>query len=273
MRIYTRAGDLAFSTFRFPDGQPHFKLETYERDFSSVTIEARITSPADLFEVLLVNDVLRQHGYSEVNLDILYLMGARMDRAISSQEPFTLQTVSRLVNGAGFSRVRILDAHSETALRLIRHSSNVLPYDVVKQVVTTLGAVDIVIPDKGAAARCLDLANYVGRDVIYCQKHREMSTGNLSSFSIEGPWDLVKDGKPKLIIDDICDGGATFLGLAKVLREAGAQKAFLYVTHGIFSKGSLDADLIDWTYTTNSFRDDNSGLARITTIPVNMEKL
>lgn len=276
MRIYTKAGDLAFKTFAFPDGQPHFKLETYETDFRDVTIEAAIKSPTDLFTILLASDVLRQHGYSVVALDVRYLTGARMDRAIDACSPFTLATVARLINGAGFNRVRILDVHSEVATRLIRNSENILPHDIVRQVVTTLGSVDIVIPDKGAIARCLELANYVGTDVVYCKKHRDMSTGALTSFSVDGPWDLMRNDRPKLIVDDICDGGGTFVGLAKELRKAGAKKVFLFVTHGIFSKG-FPLEGIDKIFTTDSYETypqlGSLGVQDVVVIPISMKEL
>jgi ribose-phosphate pyrophosphokinase len=45
------------------------------------------------------------------------------------------------------------------------------------------------------------------------------------------------NGKTVLIIDDICDGGKTFLELGKKLKELGAKSVLLHVTHGIFSKG------------------------------------
>jgi len=42
-----------------------------------------------------------------------------------------------------------------------------------------------------------------------------------------------------MIVDDICDGGATFILLAKELYAAGAKEVNLFVTHGIFSKGLI----------------------------------
>jgi ribose-phosphate pyrophosphokinase len=42
-----------------------------------------------------------------------------------------------------------------------------------------------------------------------------------------------------LVVDDLCDGGATFLALADALADVVAD-AGLYVSHGVFSKG-LDA--------------------------------
>ena len=40
-----------------------------------------------------------------------------------------------------------------------------------------------------------------------------------------------------IVVDDICDGGGTFIGLAKLLKGRGAIKCTLAVTHGLFTKG------------------------------------
>lgn len=251
MRIYTRAGDLAFSLFTFPDGQPHFKLETYEKEFNAVTVELSVVSGNDLLMACMVGDVLRQSGYTEINLDIRYLMGARMDRAISLFEPFSLAIIARLINSAGFGRVRILDAHSEVSTRLIRNATNILPYAVVDQVRATIGPHAVVCPDKGAMHRTQALAPTA--DIVYCSKTRDVQTGKLSGFFVDSYTRNLKSGTfNALIIDDICDGGGTFVGLAKELRKVGAQKVFLFVTHGIFSKG-LPLEGIDRVFTTDSY--------------------
>ena len=68
------------------------------------------------------------------------------------------------------------------------------------------------------------------------------------------------EGQSVVIADDIADGGYTFIKLAEKLKEKGAGKIFLYVSHGIFSKGLdvlLDAG-IDCVYTTDSFCDRTS---------------
>lgn len=281
MRIYTPAGDLAVKTFTFPDGQPHVKLETHEIDFRSATIETAIRSSDELLQTVLVSEVLRRQGYSEINLDIRYLLGARMDRPIGQNEPFTLNCVARILNSCGFSKVRILDAHSEEATRLIRNSENVLPYMVAEQVFATLPDAWPVRPDKGAGNRVGKLTNVcrpANRAIIRCEKSRNSETGKLSGFSVNDPsW--VSTCKEVVIIDDICDGGGTFVGLAKELRKAGAQKVYLYVTHGIFSKG-LPLEGIDHIYTTDSyysyvygpeFASDKAD--KVVVIPVSMKEM
>lgn len=253
MRIYTKGGDLKYTIFTFPDGQPHFKLEPHARDFHVVTIETAICSPRALLEVLMANDVLRRHGFSEINLDIRYLMGARMDRAIDSDQPFTLELVGRIINSAGFTRVRILDVHSDVATRLIRNSLNVLPIKTLDTVMARKfwgHETSIVTPDKGAINRVNAIVSsfWCGGRRVQCFKKRDIATGALTGFEIENPNDVLRNC---LIIDDICDGGGTFVGLAKELKEYGAKKVYLFVTHGIFSKG-LPLEGIDKIFTTDS---------------------
>lgn len=283
MRIYTKAGDLAFRVFTFPDGQPHFILETYERDFTSVTIELALRTPSDLFLLLLVSSVLRNSGYTTINVDIRYLLGARMDRAIDSLQPFTLEVVARVINSCGFSEVGILDVHSDVATRLIRNSVNVIPIEAAKQAILSSGANVFVCPDKGASYRTqrIWVSTKYSTRIIYCEKTRDPNTGALSGFKVND-YNPAEDGYVALITDDICDGGGTFVGLAKELRKAGAKKVYLYVTHGIFSKG-LPLEEIDHVYTTDSYTKPVNEWAAagrgqdvstaVTIIPISMKEL
>jgi len=73
-----------------------------------------------------------------------------------------------------------------------------------------------------------------------------------------------------LIVDDICDGGGTFLGLAKELKSKNAGKLYLAISHGIFSKGfeSLAKDF-QKIFTTDSFKTiENKAVVQI-----NLEEL
>jgi ribose-phosphate pyrophosphokinase len=276
MRIYTEAGDLAFKTFNFPDGQPHFQLKTYGREFDRVTLEMGLPTSIALLTLELAVDVLRSNGYTDIRLDIRYLMGARMDRPIGWGEPFTLAVIARRINALGLSRVRILDVHSEVAERLIRNSVNVLPRNVVRSVIATSLWAEIaafIIPDKGAKARVAELTKEWGGHRIQAGKIRDEATGELSGFYVEDH-DRIRGAKC-LIIDDICDGGGTFIGLAAELRKAGARSVDLYVTHGIFSRGVgvLRTGGIDHIYTTNSYKEWPGNIPSFTITPVSMKDI
>jgi ribose-phosphate pyrophosphokinase len=82
-------------------------------------------------------------------------------------------------------------------------------------------------------------------------------TGALSGFEVYAD-DLT--GKEVVILDDICDGGGTFIGLTKKLREKGAAKVTLYVTHGMFTKGvKILLESIDevWCYSYHGPSEDS----------------
>ena len=70
-------------------------------------------------------------------------------------------------------------------------------------------------------------------------KKRDVATGYTvfdSIIDIKYIEELV--GSSVIIIDDICDGGATFSNLAQNLKEQyGVSKVDLLVTHGIFKNG------------------------------------
>jgi ribose-phosphate pyrophosphokinase len=68
--------------------------------------------------------------------------------------------------------------------------------------------------------------------VAYATKHRDAGTGKLSSFAVPE----LRTHKV-LIVDDICDGGGTFVGIARALPENHTHMLGLYVTHGLFSRG------------------------------------
>lgn len=255
MKITSPSGPLPFNLLTFPDGQQHLELLTSHRDGAvTATIEARIANTADLFNILLAKDALDATGYI-VSLDIRYLLGARMDRRINMQQPFTLAIVARILRQAGFSRIRILDPHSPVACSLTG-GVPILPHRQVSQVLEQYDPATcvVVIPDIGAVKRVHDLLDYPDHVFRLIQGHkvRESTTGKLTGFSVEDG--SAVNGKTCLILDDICDGGGTFTGLAEVLDGYGARHVDLFVTHGIFSKGTHLAG-IRRAYTTDSYFD------------------
>lgn len=270
MKIYSQLGEIPFKTFTFPDGQPHFSLDIKEtrEEALHATIEAPIRNSYELVTVLLAKDALSASGY-RVALDIRYLMGARMDRRIDCNSPNTLEVVARILMAAGFSRIRVLDCHSEVGLRLL-NAKNLLPFNAFNSILANYGdEPTIVIPDKGAANRVQKLANTYGHH-IQGSKKRDPATGKLAGFDINFH-DL--SNHRCLIVDDICDGGGTFTGLAQVLRKAGAVSVELFITHGIFSKG-LPIEGIDKVYTTDSYGQPKGVSDHLyTCIPISMKDM
>ena len=145
-----------------------------------------------------------------------------------------------------FLRVTIMDPHSQVVVDLLDNVVVTSPRTLLPKTLKAQGAIHLmnnavlVSPDKGARPRVLDVADgvsaYRGRPVpvIQALKQRDPVTGALTSPQL---LDSVPTGVPLLVVDDICDGGGTFIQLAELLRQHTNALLYLYVTHGIFSKG------------------------------------
>ena len=104
-------------------------------------------------------------------------------------------------------------------------------------------------------SRCLSCVFHFldGMPVVECSKSRDVKTGQLSGFKVYAD-DL--GGADCIIVDDICDAGGTFMGLAMELKKKNAGKLYLAVSHGIFSKGIDDlTKYFDKIFTTDSIRN------------------
>ncbi len=242
---------IGYTPFIFPDGQRHITLEA-DVAWSDVVITASLCSADDLFDLLLVNEILR-HNHNTVHLRVEYLLGARMDRRINDRQPATLEIVAQTINTARFKSVSILDPHSTASLDFIAFTEPAMyAMTEFREALNDFQPKDTVIvqPDKGAKVRVMQMVLGTSFRIVECTKERDTVSGRLFKPEILQPA-LVK-GKRCLIVDDICDGGATFVALARKLREVGAIEVSLFVTHGIFSKGK-DLEGIDSIYTTGSF--------------------
>ena len=107
--------------------------------------------------------------------------------------------------------------------------------DILKENPQILDGIDYLIsPDKGASLKTKAIGKLYDIPVIYCNKARDSSNG----FIVYDEVNCIEiRDKSVLIVDDLCDGGMTFILLAKMLRKSSPKSLSLYVTHGIFSKG------------------------------------
>lgn len=247
-------------TIKFSGGELHVKLPEFSGfpNMSSglVRINARIQSSDDLIELVMLMDILRRVApNAKFGLFMPYVPYARQDRVTKFDTAFTLKPFAAIINSLDFQFVKSYDCHSDVAPALINNLDNE-PVEYVighhaTSVLTTHRKVDALIsPDAGAVKKVSKVAELFKKPMIVCTKSRNVETGELL------PPTVCADRVPEqvLIVDDICDGGGTFIALAMALRAKGAKHISLYVTHGIFSKGlEVFNGLIDMFYTTDSF--------------------
>jgi Phosphoribosylpyrophosphate synthetase len=84
----------------------------------------------------------------------------------------------------------------------------------------------LVSPDGGALKKIYKLAEKVDcLGVIECSKNRNIKTGEITTTKVYTDGRSV-DGKDCYIVDDICDGGRTFIEIAKELKSLTQTKLY-----------------------------------------------
>jgi ribose-phosphate pyrophosphokinase len=194
----------------------------------------------DLIELAQLKSALDgvQDWYHRV-LELMYLPYARADRRFVPGDSHGLQVFGELINALKFDAVYTFDVHSAAAPLRIDNLIDLSPiyhYDQITPIIKELGGPEglcLIAPDKGAQLR-YDLERF--GPVLVGEKLRDQKTGKLSGFKISPGVQRFEKG---LIVDDICDGGGTFVGLAKEIHRLNPEiELSLYVSHGIFSKGT-----------------------------------
>lgn len=251
-----RIGNRVVSIDNYPDGTLLFKDMD---DYKGERIEWYYESISELVPVMY----LARYFWDRRRIPGLYMPyipDARMDRVKSDSEVFTLKYLAQTINTLHFSKIEVLDPHSDVSAALF---NNVTVHSPRKYIIESINRIDsenlvLFYPDAGSAKRYSSL---IRMPYSYGVKNRDWCSGKILDLNIaDNGIDL--QGKDILIVDDICSKGGTFYYSAKVLKELGVNNIYLYVTHcensilnGTFGESGLnllDVGLIEKVYTTNS---------------------
>lgn len=241
----------SYKTSIFPGGEVHVHVTDYDLGLKPIKfLTAHITDAAGIMELFLVTDAIRrQNPSAEIHLNLPYVPYARQDRVTDPGAAHSLKVFANLVNSQLYHTVTIFDPHSDVCEavfdRVIVLNNHKFVHDMLHDQMTNHGyptSFVLVAPDAGAAKKINSLAQHLASysdlkvtSIVTCSKERDPVTGKLSGFSAPAGLDLA--GQPCVIVDDICDGGGTFLGVADALKAANAGDLALIVSHGIFSQG------------------------------------
>jgi ribose-phosphate pyrophosphokinase len=236
-----------FKVSNYPDGHKHIKSD---KDLKGDTeLSASIRTFDDLF---LIAQIKRIHP-ELTTLAIKYLLAGRCDRRFSPGEALDLAIVCNFINGLGFERVYVLKPHSVATLDHLDHGFDwdVTP-NLIRMAQEDIGEAKVcyVSPDAGAAKW---IEKYKLSPLIQGSKKRD-TNGAVAGVELQHLEQML-NYQNFVIVDDLCDGGGTFIAIAKEIHLHSPQaKVYLVVTHAIFSKGFEPfAGHIERVYCTDSF--------------------
>lgn len=219
----------------FPDGTSQvWQLPETCLIGSIVQVCWRFENESEFMHLAQLRDLIDDR-FKEFELLIPYLPYARQDKPTSNTSTFALYTFAKLLNSLAFTRIYCLDAHSSTAAEQIENLKSEMPIKPIIHAIKTTTASAVCYPDGGAKVKYKEALLDAGVDlpIITAQKVRNQLTGEISRISFSG----CGGNRDILIVDDICDGGRTFVQLADELQAENPSSINLYVTHGLFSKG------------------------------------
>ncbi|QLY30508.1 ribose-phosphate pyrophosphokinase [Nocardia huaxiensis] len=241
-----RPDDVEF--MRFPGGEwfvkPGSEFDPRAERFAVV----RGGFPDDLLALGMWADLVRHHGHAARVL-MPYTPAARTDRDV----PCGAKVYAAVI-GAFADELIYADIHSELAKQQLTGIKTAeIPLGTLVSAAVPADYDLVVAPDKGAAGRAAEVAAALGGlPVGHGRKRRDPATGKLGGFEFDP---ALVAGRRALVVDDVCDGGGTFAGLAAAGEFSAAERVDLWVTHGVFSGGPrLAANLAPFAriYTTDS---------------------
>jgi ribose-phosphate pyrophosphokinase len=261
---------IKYKISQFPDGQQTVDLIDWKdllRYEDAVKINSRLNTFKDLELIICATAAVRNiKPTREIALYVPYFIGARSDRKfLDGGVNYLKQVICPIINSLNFVTVVVLDPHSDVLEACLNNYEKVNNHTLVKYSLSKIdnknGAQDricLVSPDAGAYKKIFDVAKKFGiENIITATKVRDMRSGNILRTEIPT---LNQHADLKyVIIDDICDGGRTFIELAKAIKGSRpSAKVYLVVTHGIFTAGFKELNqYFEGIYTTNSYVDVN----------------
>lgn len=251
-------------TWNFPSGEVgvnvHHDARSAERTL--VEIRASLTSSDEVMKLLMITDALRRlYRNADIELVLGYVPYGRQDRVCNQGDSLSVRVFADLINSQNYKRVTIFDPHSDVTSAVINNVevfNQCTIFGLLFNSSIPLDERDVIIaPDAGACKKTSQIfEKYQFKSMATAEKTRDMETGLITKLTFTGD---VRD-KHCVIVDDICDGGATFLALGRELRLGGAKSVKLFVTHGVFSKGTEELlSVFDKVYSTNSYDMSKTG--------------
>jgi hypothetical protein len=246
LRDFNTKTEYEFDITIFPDKSSQvWKISPEPEKHQTMEVLWMFENEAELFHVCQLGFLLSNKYKIFPILDVPFLPYGRQDKAIANDATFARKVFITMITEAGYQNIRTYDSHSPSTYIQSRWPTELLE--------AALPGHDLVcFPDAGAVARYKDLLPE-SMDWISCEKVRNQQTGEIEGLILPHTG-IDLDGLNILVLDDLCDGGRTFIEVAKILEDLQLGGLSLAVSHGVFSRGVepiYDAGY-NAIYTTNS---------------------
>lgn len=265
-----------FTISRFPDLELYLLLKTNVVNQECLVVGNINPPDENLLATLLLCHTLKKEGALKVTLILPYMAYARQDKH-KPGESMATSLVASMISFAGVDKVITVDVHSQHVAKLFPIPFQSLSIaELFAQEINklNLGEFTLVAPDANAHITNQEIAKHLKGKVELAYLEKERKTGDeISHLGLQG--EVLKNA---VIVDDILETGGSLVSAVEILKDKGAEKISIFVTHGIFA-GSKWRKLfemgVEQIFITNTLgglpsvsREDESKIKVISIIPL-----
>ena len=218
---------------RFPDGEIDIKINTDVRGSDCFVLQP--TCPPvneNWIELLLLIDCLRRASAGRITAVMPYYGYARKDRKDEGRVPISAKVVANTISNTGADRVLTIDMHAAQIQGFYE-----IPVDHMYAKPVLLQAIRemdverpcVVTPDVGGIKMARSYAQRLGADLAIVDKRR-LSGSEIAVEHVIG----AVEGRNVIIVDDMISTAGSITEAARIVRDHGAQRVIIAVTHGVF---------------------------------------
>ena len=235
--LYVRPG--AGEVLRFSEGTLFVRVKENVRGRQVYIVQSTVYPANDNFmELLFWIDAFKRASAESVTVVMPYFSYAKGDKKDEPRVSIRARVCADAIEAAGADRVVTLDLHAPQIQGFFRipvdalYALPVLCDEIIRK---QLADLVVVSPDIGFAKQARKYASYLGTSIAIADKERKGHDERAEVLEIIG--DVA--GKTALIVDDFTISAGTLVDAADKLVERGAKAVYAAVSHGVFSKGSM----------------------------------
>ncbi len=217
----------------FPDGEGKITLKGKPSKNKTIIVQS-IFPPVDSNLIHALSLISKAKEYSnEVVLVTPYLGYARQDKEFLPGEIITMKVLAKLFQGAGASKLFVVDIHSKIGLKYFKiKSKNISAVPDLARYFKKINLKNplVVSPDQGGKERAKEFAKEFGSEFIALKKQRNRKTGKVQ-IKTEGLDEVKK--RDVILVDDIISTGGSIIKATEFLKKQKCKKVFVACTHAL----------------------------------------
>lgn len=228
----------------FPDGESYVRLEgSVENEHVAIVQTTCAPQDSRLLQLAFMTAAAKRNNAKKVTAVVPYLAYARQDKIFLHGENISIETVAKMLHGAGVDQLVTVNLHEANALNLFPFPAKTISaIPLLARYFVDRGFKNAfaLSPDKGALYIAQQAQIVLGGEAGNLEKQRDRYTGQTTQTAKH----LDVMGKVVIIFDDIISTGGTIVGAAKILKDQGAKRVFTACVHGLFI-GDAERRILD----------------------------